>query len=209
MSEQNLAEARDYTGFEYKQVTARNEMESLWVDSMTHFGWKPEKSRPKLVKRLPFALWIMAAPLSLLPWRPFQKSLDDHESADQVELTFKRERNIGHKQELNQLQAQFERSVQAIDSLEESRGTSASIAGWLIGLLGAALLGVATFAYLDGMTPLFLLPAVPGFLCWLLSYVIYRSMKSKREQAIAPKIEEQHENIYKLCQAGNSLLRTA
>lgn len=207
MSDQKPAEARDYIGYEYKQVTARNKMEGLWVDSMAHFGWKAEKSRPKLVKRLPFALW--AAPLSLLPWRPFQNSLDDHESANQVELTFKRDRSIGHKQELNQLQTQFEHSVQTIDNLEESRGTSASFTGWLVGLLGAVLLGMATFACLDGMTPLFLLPAVPGFLCWVLSYAIYCGMKSKQERAITPKIEEQHENIYKLCQAGSSLLHSA
>ena len=70
-----MNELKSYTGYEYKKVTMDTSLESLWRDSMANFGWEMEKSEAKIVKRLPFALWVMAAPLSLLPWRPFHKQL--------------------------------------------------------------------------------------------------------------------------------------
>ena len=70
-----MNEKKDYTGYEYKQVTTDRTMESLWRDSMENFGWMADRSEVKIVKRMPFALWIMAAPLSLLPWRHSRSSL--------------------------------------------------------------------------------------------------------------------------------------
>ena len=85
-----MNEREDDTGYEYKQITTDRAMESLWKDSMANFGWTAEKSEARIVKRMPLALWIMAAPLSLLPWEPFQKQLSDHESERDVEITFQR-----------------------------------------------------------------------------------------------------------------------
>lgn len=79
-----MNETKNYTGYEYKRVTMDSGMESLWKDSMENFGWKAEKSEAKIEKRLPAALWVMAAPLSLLLWRPFQKQLSDHASEKEV-----------------------------------------------------------------------------------------------------------------------------
>ncbi|HIZ56563.1 hypothetical protein [uncultured Intestinimonas sp.] len=201
-----MSEQRDYTGYEYKQVTADTCMESLWKDSLEHFGWTVEKIEAKIVKRLPFALWILAAPLSLLPWRPFQKQLSDHESSKQVEITFKRDRKIARKQELDQLESKFEHCARSIESMNASKGTTAAIASSLVGLLGTACLALATFAYLAGMSPAFIVAAVPGFLGWIIPFFLYRTMKASKERAIAPKIEEQHENIYSLCKSGNEIL---
>lgn len=203
-----MSENKDYTGYEYKQITADAHMESLWKDSMTSFGWTAEKSEAKIVKRLPFALWILAAPLSLLPWRPFQKQLSDHESSKKVEITFKRDRKIARKQELNQMEAQFEHCARSIESLNASKGTAATIAASTVGLVGTVFMALSTFAYLAGMSPAFIIAAVPGFLGWIVPYFLYRSMRASKERAIAPKIEEQHDNIYSICQAGNDILRT-
>ncbi len=201
-----MNEKKDYTGYEYKQVITDRTMESLWRDSMENFGWMADRSEAKIVKRMPFALWIMAAPLSLLPWRPFQKQLSDHASDREVEITFKRDWKISQKQELNQLETRFESSARAIESLEATKGMKASIISSAVGLLGTACLAVSTFAYLAGMTPAFILAAIPGFLGWMIPFFLYRKLKDSREKEIALKIEEQQETIYRLCQSGNELL---
>lgn len=203
-----MSEQKDYTGYEYKQITADAHMESLWKDSMASFGWSAEKSQAKVVKRLPFALWILAAPLSLLPWRPFRKQLNDHDSDKEVEITFKRDRKIARKQELDQLESRFEHCARAIKGLNDSKGTAASIAASAVGLVGTAFMALSTFAYLAGMSPAFIIAAVPGFLGWIIPYFLYRSMRASRERAIAPKIQEQEENIYTLCQSGSEILST-
>lgn len=191
-----MSEQKNFTGYEYKQVTVDKGLESLWKDSMENFGWHVETSEAKTVKHLPFALWIMAAPLSLLPWRPFQKQLSDHASDSKVEITFKRDRKIAQKQELNRLEEQYAHCARAIESLESSKGMTASVASVLVGIVGTACLAVATFAWLAGMTPAFLIAAVPGFLGWIIPYFLYRSMKASKERDNAPKVEAQHESIY-------------
>lgn len=201
-----MNELKSYTGYEYKRVTMDTSLESLWRDSMANFGWEAEKSEAKIVKRLPFALWIMAAPLSLLPWRPFQKQLSDHASGKEVEVTFKRDRKTAHKQELNQLEARFEHCARSIESMEATKGMTASVAASAVGLLGTACMAVSTFAYLAGMTPAFVIAAVPGFLGWIIPFFLYRHMKAAKERIIAPKIEEQHESIYGICKSGSELL---
>ena len=204
-----MNETKTYTGYEYKRVTMDSGMESLWKDSMENFGWKAEKSEAKIEKRLPAALWVMAAPLSLLPWRPFQKQLSDHASEKEVEVTFKRDRRIDRKQELDQLESRFEHSARSIESMTATKGMTAAIAASAVGLLGTAFLGISTFAYLAGMTPVFLIAAVPGFLGWIFPFFLYQKMKASRERAIAPKIEEQHETIYGICKSGSELLHAS
>lgn len=117
-----MNEQTTYTGYEYKRVTAETGMESIWKDSLANFGWTGEKSEAKVVKRLPVALWILAAPLSLLPGGPFRKQLGDHASSKQVEITFKRARTLPRKQELDQLEAKFEHCARSIESLNASKG---------------------------------------------------------------------------------------
>lgn len=197
----------NYVGYEYKQITADKQNKSLWVDSMVNFGWTEAKSEAKLVKRMPLALWILAAPLSLLPGRPFAKGLQDHESSTQVQITFKRDRSQQQKPELNNLEAQFERCMQAMSGLEASQYTLASLVAILVGILGTACMAISVLAGLSGWSPVFLLAAVPGFLGWILPYFIYCTMRQTRARAIAPELERQQENIYELCKSGNAVLQ--
>lgn len=203
-----MNEQTTYTGYEYKRVTAESGMESLWKDSLANFGWTGEKSEAKVVKRLPVALWILAAPLSLLPGGPFRKQLSDHASSKQVEITFKRARTLPRKQELDQLEDKFEHCARSIESLNVSKGTAAAIAAGAVGLVGTGFLALSTFAYLAGLSPAFAAAAVPGFLGWILPFFLYRSMKASKERAIVPKIEAQYDSIYNICQAGNEILKT-
>lgn len=48
-----MSEQKDYTGYEYKQITADAHMESLWRNSMASFGWSAEKSQAKVVSACP------------------------------------------------------------------------------------------------------------------------------------------------------------
>ena len=69
-----------------------------------------------------------------------------------------------------------------------------------------ALLGGAMFAYLQGLLPLMVLLAVPGFLGWVLPYFCYQRLRRRREQQIAPLIEQKSDEIYTVCEQGCRLL---
>lgn len=195
-----------YIAYEYKNVKVPNELESLWVDSLANYGWELDGNKPATVKRAPGPLWVLIAPLSLLPGTPFAKMLKDHDSETDTQLTFKRDKNIPNKERLDRLQAQFEHCAKGLVSLENSKKSSASTVGYLVGIIGTVFMGLAMFAYLASMMALCVVLAVPGFACWILSYVAFRGMKNSCEKKVAPTIEDQYETIHGLCKSANDLM---
>ena len=169
---------KGFVGFEYMEVSAKHWMESLYVDSYENFGWE------------------------------FEGEAARESAGGQVTLKFKRDRKLRNKAELTRLQRQFEACAQEIETLERSRTTTASIAAFTIGLAGTVLLGGAMFAYLNGLLPLMVISAVPGFLGWIAPYFCYQRLRQKREQRIAPLIEQKNDEIYSVCERGCRLLST-
>lgn len=174
-------EANVCSACEYRHVTANRDMENLWWDGMASFGWIEDGDHSGVAE-------------------------NGGEPGEKVELTFRRERSIAHKRELDHLQEKFERCMQAISVLESSEGRVASLAAILIGLVGTGFLGFAAFAYLAEMSPVFWIAAVPGLGGWILSYFLYRALRAVWAQAIAPDIERQYSKIYALCQEANAFL---
>ena len=165
-----------FVGFEYMEVPAKRSMESMYVDSYRSFGWV------------------------------FEGPSAREESGDTVKLRFKRERRLRGQAELTQLQRQFESCAREIEALERSRTTAASIAAFTIGLTGTALLGGAVFAYLNGLLPMMVSLAVPGFLGWIIPYFSYQKLRQRREKQLSPLIEQKYDEIYTLCEQGCRLL---
>lgn len=194
-----------FVGYEYKTVTVRRDMESLWTDSLKHFGWQLEKSGPATVKHLWTPLRIMVAPLALLPGTPFAKLIRDHDSDTHSTLSFKRDKQIPNKTELARLELQFENQVRVIDELEASKTTGASTLAYVIGIIGTAFMAGATFSYLAGMITACIALAIPGFLGWIIPYFAYQSAKNRKSRKVTPVIEKQYENIYGVCSKANDI----
>ena len=165
-----------YVGFEYMEVPAARSMESMYVDSYTSFGWK------------------------------FEGSSAGQEGSERIRLKFKRDRKLRNKAELTRLQRQFESCAREIEALEHSKATAAAIAAFTIGLIGTAFLGGAVFAYLAGLLPLMVILAVPGFVGWIVPYFCYQKLLRKREQKVAPLIDQKNDEIYAVCEQGCRLL---
>lgn len=128
------------------------------------------------------------------------------ENNDHVTMKFKRDRKIRNKAELSRLQRQFESYAHEIEALERSRTTTATIAAFSIGLVGTALLGCSMFSYLNGMLPLMVVLAIPGFLGWIIPYFCYQKLCRNRERQIAPLIDQKNDEIYAVCEQGCRLL---
>lgn len=195
-----------FVGYEYKNVTVKGEMETVWRDGYRNFGWKLEKSRPTIVKHIWGPIRVMIAPLAIFPGSHFSKMVRDHESETKVDLIFKRDKYIERKVELNRLQLQFENSAKEIDRLEKSKSTTASIAAYAVGIIGTVFMAGSTFSYLAGMLQLCVILAVPGFAGWILSYFIYKTVKSSKTKKVAPLIEQKYDNIYEICKKASDLI---
>lgn len=51
-----------------------------------------------------------------------------------------------------------------------------------------------------------ILLAIPGFIGWILPWFLYQRIRKKQTENLQPLIEAKQEEIYEICEKGNSLL---
>lgn len=196
--------AGKFVGYEYKSVTVPKDMDGLWADSLKAFGWTLEKNEPATVKHVFGPIRVMLAPLAIFGGK-FREAVTDHDSSTHVTLTFKRDRAMEGKVELNKLQLQFENCAKSIETLETSKKTGATVAAYVIGLVGTVFMAISTFSYLAAMTPAFIIAAIPGFLGWIIPFFAYRALVASKTRKVDPLIENQHDAIYTICQKASCI----
>lgn len=175
---QDTGTKKEYAGYEYKTIQIKEEKYSFYLDSYQCFGWVQDENS--------------------------SASLSD----GQKSIKLKRNRKIVNKMELTRLQRNFEACMNEIRLLEKSKTTAASILSIIVGMIGTAFMVGAVFA-VTAPTPhivLCILLAVPGFTGWTLPCFLYKTIKAKQTNKIAPLIEEKYDEIYNICEKGNSLL---
>lgn len=198
-----------YVAYEYKEVTVNKKNAGFWKDGYEAFGWKIEKDDAAVENRAIGAVWIMAAPLSLIPClgSPFKRMLTSHESKKKIQLQMKRERNLENKMQLNRIQVEFETGAKEIDSLEESRTIVASVVSVSTGLLGAVFMAGSVFTYLEGMLAACAGLAVPGFAAWVAAVLLYYFLKNKRNQTVDRLIDEKQEALEQILKEAYELVQ--
>lgn len=166
----------NFIGYEYKDVTVKRNMESIYVDGYTNFGWVLEGT---------------SIPL---------------QNVGSIVLKLKRDRKIRNKAELTRLQRQFESCASEIERLEFSKTVGASAAAYIIGVIGTALMAGSVFAYLAGMIPLMIILAVPAFVGWIIPYFCFLNISKKKTEQVTPLIDQKYDEIYEVCEKANGLL---
>ena len=169
---------KNFTSYEYKEVTVRSEQASFYLDCYESFGWQQDENFPP------------------------------QESGGSVALKLKRDRKLVNKTELTRLQRNFEASMEEIDALEHSKTSVATIWTLSIALLGTAFMAGAVFAVTaePPRITLCILLAIPAFAGWIAPYFVYRKLREKKTRQVTPFIEEKIEEIYEMCEKGHSLL---
>ena len=171
--------ADGFVGYEYKEFTVKRNMESVYADGYTNFGWKLEST---------------SFPI---------KSLGS------IAMKFKRDRKIRNKAELTRLQRQFEACAAEIEQLEFSKTVGASTFAYIIGVIGTALMAGSVFTYTSGTLLLSVILAIPGFVGWIIPYFCYLTIYKKKSNQVAPLIDQKYDEIYEVCEKANSLLKSS
>ncbi len=155
--------------YEYKDVTVKKDMVSMYLDGYRNFGWTLEKKLESVIN--------------------YNSSV----------LKLKRSRDMKNKDEINKLQDKFEKNMEEIERLEFLKGKNASIAAYSIGLIGTAFMAGAVFAQMAGMIPLMIVLAVPGFAGWAVPYFLFKKVRKSSTKKANIAIEEKSDIIYGLC----------
>lgn len=170
--------SKNFTAYEYKEITVDMEQASLYMDAYENFGWETDeklRSSPALGK---------------------------------VTLHFRRDRKIVNKAELTRLQRNFDACMEEIKALEASKKSMATAVSIAVGLVGTAFMAGSVFAITAAtpMVPLCIILAVPGFIGWLLPGFLFQKMVRRRTKKVAPLIEEKYDELYAVCEKGSKLL---
>lgn len=168
----------DFTTYEYKEVTVEHENASLYLDCYESFGWQQDEN------------------------------FSSKESGGNVTLKLKRDRKLVNRVELTRLQRHFEANIQEIHALEASKTSAATIWALGVAMFGTAFMAGSVFAITakPAHIVLCIILAVPAFAGWIAPYFVYQKVKHQKAQQVGPFIEAKMEEIYTLCEKGQSLL---
>lgn len=166
----------DFVGYEYKDVTVKRKVESVYIDGYHNFGWALDSTSNSV------------------------------QNVNSVTMKFKRDRKIRNKAELTCLQRQFDATVAEIETLENSKVIRASTIAYVVGVIGTAFVAASVFANQDDRQALSILLAIPGFAGWIIPYFLYSNISKKKTGMVAPLIDQKYDEIYELCQTANTLL---
>lgn len=173
-----MRDARDFVGYEYKELSAPADRFSFYLDGYLNFGWVPDKNTPQ------------------------------RKQNGMVSITLKRDRRIVNKAELTRLQRNFDACAEEIHALEQAKTTGPLIMALTVGVIGTAFMAASVFAVTaqPPHIPACMLFAVPGFLGWILPVFLYRRKVHQKNLQLSPLIEEKLEEAYRLCERGHQLL---
>lgn len=180
---------KQYIGYDYKEITVSKKLEPAWKDCYTNFGWEMEKSQPAVEKGVWEPLRIMIAPLAVFSGHFFKNMIQDHESVTKSALKMKRNRKIPNK-----------------EHLEKSKALGASVAAYIIGLLGTVCMALSMFSYLASNMAGCIGFAIPAFLGWILSYVAYVVIKNRREEIVNKEMETKFDAVNEICMQAHKLV---
>lgn len=165
-----------FIGFEYKDITVRKTMGAVYMDSYKSFGWVYEGNGETVGK------------------------------PNSIVIKFKRDRKIRNKAELTRLQRQFDAFAEEIIRMEDSKKTKAAAVAYVVGVIGTAFMAGSVFAVTAGKVGPSIVFAIPGFLGWIIPYLLFRSISGKRTEQVNPMISQKYEELYNVCEKANDLL---
>jgi len=73
-------------------------------------------------------------------------------------------------------------------------------------VVGCAFMAGSVFAVTAGNILLCVILAVPGFLGWIVPYLLFRSISAKKTEAVTPLIDQKYDELYSVCEKANALL---
>lgn len=166
----------NFVGFEYKDVTVKKTMQSVYLDNYKNFGWIHEGNSEPVGKM------------------------------DCITMRFKRDRKIRNKAEITRLQRQFDAYVAEIISLEKSKKTKAATIAYIVGVIGTAFIAGSVFAVTSENVNMCIALAIPGFVGWIIPYLLFKRMSRKKVEQVNPIINQKYEELYSICEKANELL---
>lgn len=167
--------------YDYKTVRVQRSMEAMLTDAYENLGWEVTNTQMAGV------------------------------GTNNVDISFKRDRKVVNKQELNKLQFKIDDTLEKIRKIQNQKGNAGVPEGIATGVVGALVLGggmsmvmvLSGTAYLIGGIVLGVVGIGIGLLGWLVDNKIQKKKLAKLE----PQYQEELDKLSDLCEEANKLLK--
>lgn len=166
----------NFIGYEYKDITVKRKMESVYTDGYNNFGWALEGTSTSV------------------------------QNVGSVTIKFKRDRKIRNKVELTRLQRQFDAAVAEIETLESSKVIGASVVAYVIGVIGTSFMAGSVFANQADIFAAFYNSSSPRFRRLDHPIFSLQQYQQEKTNKVAPLIDQKFDKIYEVCEKANALL---
>jgi len=127
-------------------------------------------------------------------------------------LTFKRDRNIKGKEQLNRLQARIEDNMNGIRCLEESKKRGSMIFALALGIIAALIFGGGMSLIMFNAAPVVVWAIITGVGLGVIgaglagiNYPIFNKLVERKTAKINPVIEKKRDEIFDLCQEAHGI----
>lgn len=169
---------KNFIGYEYKEVTIKPNMESVYVDGYTNFGWTLEAT---------------ATPVQ--PGKVMLRLKRDRKIRNKAELTRLQ----------RQFEASVA-DIESLERSKTNSAAIAAFTIGIIGTAFMALSTFAmTGTGLSHNVPLSILLAVPGLIGWALPYFVYIKKGAQKTDELTPMIENKYDEVYDICEKASKL----
>lgn len=126
-------------------------------------------------------------------------------------LSFKRDRKLKHRQELNRLERQAEDTFALIVGLNKAKTLGARIFAYTFGIIAALVLGggMCLTMLTENSAPALvggIILGIAGIALCAVNYPIYKKIAEKKTAQILPVIDDNEEKLANLLERGNDLL---
>jgi hypothetical protein len=167
--------------YEYKTVSVPHAMGTAYTDGYTNFGWE-------------------------FCGKDFNISTPFSQGEAAVELKFRRDRRMEHKEELRNLEKQFDGIAREIHKIEwkKAAGDMGKMLGF--GIVGAGFLTGAIFSFIGSNILLGIILLIPSLAGWGFGYFNYRRSQKDGADKATPQIDSHYDALYDLCKKGQVLL---
>ena len=199
-----MSSKESFVAYEHKNVSVKRNAAGMYIDCMENFGWVVVENDGHDIQTIltnlnPVNLGKNIATTA----QSFGETADPSEI---ITLKFKRDRRIENKQQLEQLEREYEEAFSAIHKVERKNAAQTMGMSLGTGIIGTVFIGLSVYNFMFSNTVLGVLFAVIGAVGWTIGFFSNMKIGKKKSAQTEPYVQEQLDLMYNTCEKAHALL---
>jgi len=199
-----MSNKENFVGYEYKTVNTTRDSAGMHIDCMESFGWSLVENDGYDVQDLHTNLNPVNLGRNIA--NAAQTFGETTDAARVARLTFRRDRRIENKQQLDRLEREYEAALTAISKAERKNSAQTMGVSLGAGIIGSVFVGISAYNFVSSNIALGVAFATIGSIGWAIGFLANKKIGNKTSAQTEPYMQEQMDIIYCACEKAHALL---